>query len=384
MDLDGSQVWPAFTDVHTHLDKGHILPRIFNPDGSHPGAAQAVMRDRSANWSAGDVRRRFEFGLACAFAHGTAAIRTHLDSQPPQATISFPVFSEMREAWAGRIELQAVGMLPLDDYLTPAGEEFAALVARHGGLLGGPSAIRGQPLEASRPLVRKALDALFRLADRHGLDIDLHVDESGDPAAQTLGLVARAAIEHRFQGRVTCGHCCSLAVQPADVVRETLDLCAEAGLAVVSLPMVNLYLQDRHAPATPRWRGVTLVHELKARGVPVAVASDNCRDPFYAFGDHDVFEVFNQSVRICHLDVPYGDWPRAVTATPAAIMKRTHGDALRVGAPADLIIFRGRSMNELLARPQADRIVLRAGHAIDTTLPDHRILDDLFAPPASR
>ena len=34
--------------------------------------------------------------------------------------------------------------------------------------------------------------------------------------------------------------------------------CADAGIAVVSLPMCNMYLQGRTAGRTPRWRGVTL------------------------------------------------------------------------------------------------------------------------------
>jgi len=29
---------------------------------------------------------------------------------------------------------------------------------------------------------------------------------------------------------------------------------------------------------TPRWRGVTLAHEIKAAGIPFALASDNSRD----------------------------------------------------------------------------------------------------------
>ena len=55
---------------------------------------------------------------------------------------------------------------------------------------------------------------------------------------------------------------------------------------------------------TPRWRGVTLLHEMKARGIPVAVASDNTRDPFYAYGDLDMLEVFREAMRILHLDHP--------------------------------------------------------------------------------
>ena len=49
------------------------------------------------------------------------------------------------------------------------------------------------------------------------------------------------------------------------------------------------------------------------------------------------------------------------------------------GAVADLILFRARSMNELLSRPQSDRIVLRAGVKIDASPPDYAELDDLHA-----
>ena len=69
----------------------------------------------------------------------------------------------------------------------------------------------------------------------------------------------------------------------------------EAGIAVVSLPMCNMYLQDRAPGRTPRWRGVTPLHELKAAGVPVMIASDNTRDPFYAYGDLDLIEVLREA-----------------------------------------------------------------------------------------
>ena len=48
---------------------------------------------------------------------------------------------------------------------------------------------------------------------------------------------------------MTCGHVCSLALQPdADA---TITLVMKAGVAIVSLPMCNLYLQDRVAGRTP-------------------------------------------------------------------------------------------------------------------------------------
>jgi len=79
----------------------------------------------------------------------------------------------------------------------------------------------------------------------------------------------------------------------------TLHLAAEAGITVVSLPLVNQWTQDRdpRGGRTPRWRGVTLLHEAKRAGVSVAIASDNIRDQFYAYGDLDMLEVFTQVIR---------------------------------------------------------------------------------------
>src|SRR5207249_2270030 len=80
---------------------------------------------------------------------------------------------------------------------------------------------------------------------------------------------------------------------------------------------------------------------------------------------------------ICHLDRPYGDWPRAVTTTPADLMGLREAGRIGPGLPADLVLFEGRTWSELLSRPQSNRVVLRNGVAIDRRLPDYRELDDL-------
>ena len=375
VEAGGSIVLPGFVDLHTHIDKGHIWPRAPNEDGTHQSAVQAVSADRAANWSAADVAARAGFSLRCAYAHGTVALRTHIDSLGPQLRISWPVFKRLRSEWAGRIALQGVALVQLEAYATPFAEEMADVVAESGGLLGGAA--------ASQPDAPALIRRLFDLAVDRDLDIDLHADETGDPAAATLRLIAAEAIRRNYQGRVTCGHCCSLAMQAPDEAARTIAMAAEAGLTVVSLPMVNLFLQGRRPgtptgtpTGTPAWRGITLLHELRAAGVRVAVASDNTRDPFYGFGDLDVCEVFRESVRIGHLDRPVGAWPAAVTSVPAAVMGVPYG--LHAGAAADLVLFSARDYSELLSRPQADRVVIRAGQAVDATPPPYRELDRLL------
>jgi len=370
VDLQGGLVWPCFVDMHTHLDKGHIWERSPNPDGTFASAIEAVQADAQKNWNAEDVYGRIEFGLKCSYAHGTKAIRTHIDSAGEQGTVSLEVFEALQAEWGDRPILQAVSLVSLDYFLTPAGEKLADRIAQIGGILGG--------FAYMNPDLDKQLDRVFALAKERNLNLDFHTDENDDPDSVTLQQVAKTAIRHQFSGQIICGHCCSLAVQPPDLVTEIIALVKAANIGIVSLPMCNLYLQDRQSQATPRWRGVTLLHELKAAGIRVAVASDNCRDPFYGFGDHDVLEVFNMAVRIAHLDRPWGNWPCAVTKTPADLMGLPNLGRIAVGLPADLILFKARNFSELLSRSQGDRTVLRQGREIDTTLPDYRELDDLL------
>lgn len=376
-ECDGGIVLPCFTDLHTHLDKGHIWPRRQNPDGTWLGALMAVKEDRESNWAADDVAQRMDFSLRCAYAHGTAAVRTHLDTAPPQHEITFDVFEAVRDAWAGRIEVQGVALTGPDTILDKGAlRAVAERTKAAGGILGGSTAVHTQ----NRVIMRN----LVEIAGEMDLALDLHTDESGDPAADALLSLAEIVIETGFSGQVTAGHCCALAIQDEKTARSTIEKVAQAGIAVVSLPMCNMYLQDRKSIAgvrTPRWRGVTLVHELDAAGVPVAIASDNTRDPFYAYGDLDGFEVFREGARILQFDHPQDDawrWARMVGAAPSSIAGFAHTATITAGGSADLVLFSARSWSELMARPQTGRTVLRRGKAIDATLPDYRELDALM------
>jgi len=368
LDLDRQIVLPRLIDAHTHLDKGHIWERSPNTEGTFDMALSKAIADSEKYWQSSDVYRRMEFGLKCSYSHGTQAIRTHIDSFGKQAEISLEVWQSLQSAWQDKITLQAVSLVSLDYYQTPEGVALADRIAKIGGVLGG--------VAWQNPDLEQQLDTIFELAQSRNLALDFHADENGDPESVCLQKIAQAAIRHDFKQQITCGHCCSLAVQSPEVVKQTIALVKEAGIGIISLPMCNLYLQDRQAATTPYWRGVTRVKELQQAGIPVAFASDNCRDPFFGFGDHDVLEVFEQAVRIAHLDTPYSNWIASITTTPAQIMGLDAGKLL-VDRPADLIIFPARYFSELLARSQHQRIIVRQGKAINAPLPDYRELDDL-------
>jgi cytosine deaminase len=378
-DLDRGQVWPCFVDGHVHLDKTQTWPRQQNPDGTHPGAKAAVIADRASHYTEADIAPRFAFGLRSAYAHGTAAIRTHLDSYGDAAKAHWAVFRKMRDEWAGRLDIQAVSICPLERFAGDPGVALANEVAFSGGVLG--MTTTGEGGSADSPEFQELLDRFFGLAEERNLAIDLHLDENGDAQSRTLDAVARTAIRRGFKAPLQVGHVCSLSVQTEDQAMSTIGLCADAGITVIVLPMCNMYLQGRKRGVTPRWRGITMVHEFAAAGVPVSFASDNCRDPFYPYGDYDMMEVYREALRIAQLDHPFGDWAASVAATPAAACGFGGRGRIEVGQPADLVLFRGRSMTELLSRPQGDRVILRGGKVLTAELPDFRELDAVVGAP---
>jgi cytosine deaminase len=102
-----------------------------------------------------------------------------------------------------------------------------------------------------------------------------------------------------------------------------------------------------------------------------------------------MLDTFRQGVRILHLDHPHGVAPALVGPVPAGLMGLDHG-VLRAGGAARLIVLNARTLNEVICRPHADRIVVVDGRRLNREVPDYDelafVLDakplDRGAPPA--
>ncbi|MEM9043379.1 MAG: cytosine deaminase [Pseudomonadota bacterium] len=374
VDLGGRIVLPGLVDCHTHLDKGHIWSRTPNPDGTFAGAIDATWTDRQAHWTLEDIRQRMEFGLRAAYAHGTVAMRTHLDMGGESGANILSLVREIAEEWAGRITLQPAPLLGSYNADDP---ELLERIARE--LKPFPGAALGAFARAFRedqPDLPKRLEGFIRTAEKHGLALDFHVDETTDPSSRGFAIVAEAVRQTGFEGPVLCGHCCALSGYTTNGLRRVLEMAQGTGISVVSLPLCNAYLLDRHNEKTPRLRAVAPVHEIRAAGMKVAFGSDNTRDPFNAYGDLDLWEIYRFATLMQHLDHPVGDWPASVSRIPAEIIGVEAG-CIAPGASADLIVLNARAWDEAISRPQSDRIVIRDGLPIDPPLPEYAELDGL-------
>ena len=265
---------------------------------------------------------------------------------------------ELRERCRERMTLQVVAHLTGDAprKLDAARQWLAAAVAA------GADVIGGVPQYAEAPLA--FLDLLFEFAERSGLPLDMHIDEHLDPRRLLFDAVIERTRAHGMQGRVTAGHCCALSAAAPDEAKRIVTGLAEAGIAVVTLPAANLFLQGRDAEQTPP-RGLTRVRELLAAGIPVAAASDNIQDPFVPTGSGDLLEVARWTLTAGHLGL--ADLFAAfemISATPAAMIGLGKDWGIRTGARADLLITDCDDIDDLVATGATRRAVLVAGRLV--------------------
>jgi cytosine deaminase len=207
------------------------------------------------------------------------------------------------------------------------------------------------------------LKLLFKAGERSGLPLDMHIDEH----LNDVGLLFQPLIEltkaYGMGGRVIAGHCSALDALSPSEARRVAEGFAQAGIAVVTLPAANLFLQGRDAARlTPR--GLTRVKQLLASGVQVAAGSDNIQDPFVPTGSGDLVEIARWTLLAGHLGL--NDLSVAcnmVAATPAKLMGLADW-GLHVGARADLLITAAASVEDLVASGAPERLIMVGGRFI--------------------
>lgn len=360
--LRGAPVLPGLVEAHAHLDKAFIGPRLGAVRPGLLGAIEAVIADRE-RWTREDLRARMQRGLHWAWQAGTTRLRTHIDWWDPQATpLAWEVAGELAQEWRDRLAIERVALLKLG----PCEDRAVAqtLARRIAG--DGPGALLGGFVHSSQ-WNPGALRELLRAAQEQGLDLDLHVDEELKPEAEGLAWLARNLRAMRFEGRVVCGHSCALAAQPESRALATLDAVARAPITLVSLPITNLLLQDAASGRTPRQRGLTLVKEARARGIPLLIGSDNVQDPFCRVGSLDPLEAMQAAVLAGQLDEAFDRWSDALCRADWLDHEPAASAPGLEGRSADLVVFQRAEATAWPSRA-ARRRVLRQGRAIDTDI----------------
>ena len=352
---------PCLADAHVHIDKTYVVDEVGAADGDLFKAINLMSQHRE-KWTTQAISERMQRAIEDAYKHGTRAMRTHLDWPEASAPKSLAKFEALRNAWRGRVALQCVALISLDFFEdAQVGLEIAQVLARVNASCDkslGEAALLGAFVYRNADM-RAKLQRVFGLAKSHDLHLDFHVDEGLDVDACGLRVIAELTIANHYQGKVTCGHACSLSIQPFPDALDTLKLCAKAGIFLITLPSTNLYLQGAW-DTTPVERGITRLKEAVTQGLQSSIATDNVADGFYPYGSYDLMDTYALGVQAAHLS-PADAWLSTITTSPAAAMGLPWDGRIKVGCPADFVLLNAKSAYELISPAGRQRRVIRAG-----------------------
>ena len=357
IDVDGYLVTAAAADAHAHLDKALSLDGLAS-GRSEPGYGDlhcAIEQWQVISESADDADyyRRAKAAALEMLGNGVTAVRSHCNlGDGPDPLVGLRALMRVRD------ELQP--LMDIEIAILPAPWSATADIA--GAMSAGADIVGGCPHLADDP--EAELDRLVALAHRFGVGLDIHADEQLTPGMLSVRSLARHARSRPLPGTVTAGHCVSLGVLDPELLATVVTELAEAGVGVVTLPITNLYLQGwDHPVATPR--GLTAVRALLDAGVTLAGGGDNIRDPFNPVGRADPLETASLLVVAGHLTVE--ESMAAVTAGGRRVMGLPVAGP-QVGAVADLMVCKGISLRDVVARAPRDRVVLHAGRVVSASV----------------
>ncbi|MBB3111627.1 cytosine deaminase [Paenibacillus phyllosphaerae] len=353
LDMEGKAMLPGFVDAHMHLDKAYSLPWVRNRTGT---LLEAIVNYRSVapSFTKEVIRERIVKASLRAASYGSAVLRSHLDVPVHLgrdiAMRTIEAALEAREIVNGALDIQYFPIFYFDQAKEREWTDFAAEALRIG-----IDGVGGAPHLSPDP--QASLAWAFKLATAFDKPVDLHTDESDDPSVKTIEVYCEHAERFGYAGRATAGHLCSLSAMEQDEAERLIARMAECGIAAVTLPAVNLYLQGRGDRGNVR-RGVTRVRELLEAGVLVAAASDNIQDPFHPFGRGDMLQNGLMTAYAAHMarEEDIGTVLRMLTSIPAAITG-VADYGIAPGNPARFVVLDAVSAEELLQELPAGRWV---------------------------
>lgn len=335
---DGCPVLPGLVEPHLHLDKA----MLGSGDGTLRGAIAATAEAKQG-FTHDDVVARAQDVLRRAITHGTTLVRTPVDVDPTVGLTSIDALLEVRERWAGVVELQIVAFPQEGIAGRPGTDELLVEALRRGVDVIGGCSYAEDDVEGCRAHLRRVFD----LAEHFDVPVDVHADfdtaDSTDPRQALAGDVAALARARGWGGRTTIGHVTTLAGYHDEARRRLIDELADAGVGVVVLPPTDLYLQGTAAP----------VAELLDGGVAAALSSNNVRNAFTPFGTVDMLDV----TLLAAQTQPFG----TREGLDRLLDRATAGAAAMLGvAGAGAATGGGRRSHDLAPGARADLVVLDA------------------------
>ena len=379
LDAEGQLVTPPFVDAHFHMDSAlsYGLPRV-NASGTLLEGI-ALWGELKPTLTADAIVERALQYCDWAVGKGLLAIRTHVDVCDPRL-MAVDALLAVRKRVAPYLDLQLVAF-PQDGLLRSEGAQANLERALDKGV----DVVGGIPhFERTMAEGAESVRILCEIAAARGLRVDMHCDETDDPLSRHIESLSRETLRHGLGGRVAGSHLTSMHSMDNYYVSKLIPLIAEAGVAAIANPLINITIQGRH-DTYPKRRGMTRVPELMAAGIDVALGHDCVLDPWYPLGSADMLEVAHMGVHVAQMTGSKAMKAcfDAVTSVPAKILG-LDGYGVAPGCHADFVLLEARDAVEAI-RLRATRLaVVRRGRIIARTPSAVTALDLPERPPTTR
>jgi cytosine deaminase len=340
-------VLPPLVDGHIHLDKTLLgLPWLSNQALGN-GVADRIEAERKVRaWRTVPETETGGNLVKQVMASGTLHMRSHVDIDNQLGLKNLHAVLAVREKFRGLVTIEIVAFPQSGIARSPGTAKLLdEAIAAGADLVGGLD-----PLGIDRDLDGH-LDAVFAIANRRGVGIDIHLHDGGEGGLAEVVAIAERTKANGLNGKVAISHAFALGSVPIDLATHTADLLAATGVAIMS-----------HGPGAAAMPPVKLLRE---HGVEVFSGSDNIRDAWSPFGNGDMLEramMVGYRANFRHDDDLLLTF-EMVTAAPArALGLKDYG--LDVGGPADLVVVDAATIPEAVATHPRRKMVIKAGRIV--------------------
>jgi cytosine deaminase len=354
IDAAGNLVSPPFVDPHFHMDAtlSYGIPRI-NASGTLLEGI-ALWGELKPLLTHDAVKERALRYCDWAVSMGLLAIRTHVDVCDDRL-LAVEALLDVKEEVAPYIDLQLVAFPQDGFYRSPKAKENTLRA-----LDLGVDVVGGIPhFERTMEEGRHSVTELCEIAAKRGLMVDMHCDETDDPLSRHIEQLAFETQRLGLRGRVAGSHLTSMHSMDNYYVSKLIPLIAEAEVAAIPNPLINIMLQGRH-DTYPKRRGMTRVPEMLRHGIRVGFGQDCVLDPWYSLGTADMLDVAFMGLHVAQMTSP-ADMRKCfemVTTENAAIMG-LEDYGLEVGKRASLVVLDAGDPIEAI-RLRAERLCVIA------------------------